>query len=144
MVGEDSVDCEIRHRLVHNDYRHAVAQALLDYVRRRRAVHHDDRANAILEDALDDCAHVAPGVRGVEQHALKAVGNQRCRERSEALGMERLVEVGANQTDNIGSRVGEALRKAVDAVTQLSSDLEHACSDRARYTGAWGKSARDG
>ena len=77
MVGDHGVDRQARHWLVDEDHRHAVVETLLDDARGRPAIHHHDRANAILEHALDKSAHVALGIRGVEQHALEPVRKQR-------------------------------------------------------------------
>src|SRR5450755_2769654 len=142
MVGDHSVDSEARHRLVNENHRYAATETFLDDTGRRRAIHHDDRANAILEHALDERAHVALGVRSVEQHALKPVREQRPGERGEAFGVEWLVQVGADQADNIGLRNGQTLREPVDAVAQASCGVENARADLPRYARTRRKSAR--
>ncbi len=142
MIGDDGVDGESRHRLVHEDHRHAIAEALLDDAGGRRAIHHHDRANAIFEHALDKSAHVALGIRGVEQHALKPVREQRRRERGQALSVERLVQVGSDQSDDIGSRDGQALCEPVDAIAQPSSGVQDARTNLSRYARTGRKSAR--
>jgi hypothetical protein len=124
MIRDHGVDSETGHRLVDQNDGHAVAQAFFNDVRRRRAVHHDDRTNAILEHALDDGVHVTAGIRGIEQHALEAIGKQAFRERRQKLGMKRLVEIGADEADDVGARVGEALREPVDAITEHSGSFE--------------------
>jgi hypothetical protein len=116
MVGDHSVDSESRHRLVYENHRYAARETFIDDTGRRRAIHHDDRANAILEHALDERAHVALGIRSVEEHALKPVREERGGERGEAFGVEWLVQVSADQTNNIGVRNGQTLREPVDAV----------------------------
>ena len=58
------------------------------------------------------------GIRGVEQHALEAIRQQRRRERCQQSSVEWLMEIGADQPDDVGARVDEALREPVDAIAE--------------------------
>src|ERR1700680_812348 len=144
MVGDHSVDRQTWHWLVDEDHRHAIVETLLDDARGRPAIHHHDRANAILQHARDEGAHVVFRVRGVEQHALEAIGKQSRRKRGEDFGVEGLVDIRADQAHDVGTRTGEALRESVDAIAKMSSSSENACADFVRYARARRKSARHG
>ncbi len=144
MIGDHGVDGQTRHWLVDEDHRHTVVEAFLDDARGWPAIHHHDRANAILQHARDQGAHVVFRVRGIEQHALKAIGKQSRRKRGKDFGVEGLVNIRADQAYDVGPRIGQALRESVDTIAKLSGSIENARPDLARHTGARRKSARHG
>ena len=83
-------------------------------------------------------------VRGVEQHALEAIGKQSRRKRGEDFGVEGLVDIRADQADDVGTRVGQALRESVDAISKMSCSIENARAGFVRYARTRRKSARHG
>jgi hypothetical protein len=62
---------------------------------------------------------VAFRVACIEQHALKALREQRRGERRQELGVERLLKVGANEADHVRAGVDQALRQAIDAIAEM-------------------------
>ena len=99
MIGNHRVDRESRQQLVDQDNRNAIVQALLDDSRGRCAGHHHDGGDPILEHTRHDGPDIVADVGGVQQHALETIGEQRRRYRREKTGVERLLQLGSDQSD---------------------------------------------
>ena len=104
---------------------------------------YDNRANPVFEHARDQRTHVASCIRGVQQHALKAVREERCGKRREQLGVKGLMKIGANQPDDVGSGVDQTLRQPVDAIAEMIGSAHDALASLARNARSRRKRARD-
>ena len=143
MVRDNGIDRQAGQQLVHQNHRHAIGQALFDDARRRRPGHHDNRANPVFEHARDQRTHVASCIRGIQQHALKAVREERRGKRREQLGMKGLMKIGANQPDDVGSGVDQTLRQPVDAIAEMIGSAQDTFADLVRNARARRERARN-